>query len=169
MNDAGESRSSAAATSLENKRPAGGVRVPMDAGGVIRRISRDKAACVRARGRGWRAAPDRGADRDGAWVDFPGPPDTSRRYQFVDVAATAGSPGGCAGKVVIVGATADNLQDVTSTSTSGDAQMAGPEIHANAIRTVLDGYPLRSAPGGSTSLQRRRASALLAPLAGAPA
>ena len=25
--------------------------------------------------------------------------------------------------------------------------MAGPEVHANAITTVLDGFPLRSAPG----------------------
>jgi adenylate cyclase len=45
-------------------------------------------------------------------------------------------------KVVVIGATASNLQDIHSTSV--DPAMSGPEIHADAIETALHGFPLRS-------------------------
>jgi adenylate cyclase len=47
-------------------------------------------------------------------------------------------------KVVVIGATAPSLQDIHATSTG--AQMAGPEIQANAIETALRGFPLHSVP-----------------------
>ena len=46
----------------------------------------------------------------------------------------------------MVGATAPVLQDVHATPTSGSGLMAGPEVEANAIWTVLHGVPLREAP-----------------------
>jgi adenylate cyclase len=39
------------------------------------------------------------------------------------------------------------LKDVFTTSTANDDLMSGPEIQAAAIQTVLDGFPLRAAPG----------------------
>jgi len=49
------------------------------------------------------------------------------------------------GKIVVVGATQLSLEDFHSTSTDG--QMPGPEIQANAIATILRGFPLKSVPG----------------------
>jgi adenylate cyclase len=49
------------------------------------------------------------------------------------------------GKIVVVGATQLSLQDFHATSTDG--HMPGPEIQANAIDTILRGFPLTSAPG----------------------
>ena len=46
----------------------------------------------------------------------------------------------------MVGATAPRLNDLHPTSV-GDGPMAGPEINANAIQTVMDGVPLRDSPG----------------------
>jgi len=48
-------------------------------------------------------------------------------------------------KIVVIGATATNILDIHATST--DSAMAGPEIQANAINTVLHGFPLTAAPG----------------------
>ena len=50
------------------------------------------------------------------------------------------------GRIVVVGVTAPSLQDVHPTATSGGGQMSGPELQANAIETVLHGFPLRSGP-----------------------
>ncbi len=47
---------------------------------------------------------------------------------------------------MVVGASAPTLQDLHPTS-YGDDEMSGPEIQANAIATVLDRLPLKSAPG----------------------
>jgi adenylate cyclase len=45
-------------------------------------------------------------------------------------------------KVVVIGSTASSLQDIHATSV--DPAMPGPEIHAEAIQTALDNFPLRS-------------------------
>ena len=50
------------------------------------------------------------------------------------------------GRIVVVGATALTLKDAYATSPGGGL-MPGAEIHANAIQTVLDDYPLRDALG----------------------
>jgi hypothetical protein len=52
-----------------------------------------------------------------------------------------------AGKTVIVGATASNLQDLHATPFDGAGLMSGSEITANAIATAEEGFPLRSSPG----------------------
>ena len=48
-------------------------------------------------------------------------------------------------KIVVIGATATNLNDIHASST--DSAMPGPEIQANAIDTVLNNFPLNAAPG----------------------
>ncbi|MGZ4194848.1 MAG: CHASE2 domain-containing serine/threonine-protein kinase [Solirubrobacteraceae bacterium] len=47
-------------------------------------------------------------------------------------------------KIVVIGATAINLNDIHPTSS--DSAMPGPEIQANAINTVLHNFPLSPAP-----------------------
>ena len=54
-------------------------------------------------------------------------------------------PSAIRGRVVVVGATAPRLGDEHATS-YGDSPMAGPEINANAIQTIIDGVPLRDSP-----------------------
>jgi adenylate cyclase len=84
---------------------------------------------------------------EGDWIDFEGGPDTFRHLSFVDVQRSNFDPEDVRGKIVVVGATATALQDIRETSTTNQRAMSGPEVHANAITTVLDGYPLQSAPG----------------------
>jgi adenylate cyclase len=81
------------------------------------------------------------------WIDFEGGPETFKHLSFLDVQRGDFDASDVRGKVVVVGGTATALQDVRETSTTNQRAMAGPEVHANAITTALDGYPLRSAPG----------------------
>ncbi len=82
----------------------------------------------------------------GAWIDYAGPPKTIPTYSYVDVLYGRVNPDLLRGKIVVVGATSPVLQDVKQTPYGGEL-MAGAEVQANAIATVLDGVPLRSVPG----------------------
>ena len=84
---------------------------------------------------------------DGAWIDYAGPPETIPTVSFSDVLNGEVDPSVFEGKVVVVGASAPSLQDVHPVPIGGAALMAGPEVQANAIATVLAGFPLESAPG----------------------
>lgn len=55
-------------------------------------------------------------------------------------------PGFFKNKVVVVGASASSLQDVHPTPMSTDQLMPGPELHANAYRTVALNFPLKDSP-----------------------
>jgi adenylate cyclase len=90
------------------------------------------------------------------WIDFPGAEHTIPWVSFSSVydPKKYGPPTGWNqplpsnyfhGKVVIVGATQVSLQDYHATST--DPQMAGAEIEADAAATIVQGFPLNSAPG----------------------
>jgi adenylate cyclase len=81
------------------------------------------------------------------WIDFRGPPGTIRSYSFADVLAGRVPASAFRDKVVVVGAVAPSLQDVHATAASGDHQMSGPEVQANAIWTVGAGFPLGTSPG----------------------
>ncbi|HEY8193028.1 MAG TPA: adenylate/guanylate cyclase domain-containing protein [Gaiellaceae bacterium] len=83
---------------------------------------------------------------DASWIDYFGPPKTVPTYSFSDVYRGKFEPGTFRGKIVVVGASAPSLQDLHPTS-YGDDEMSGAEIQANAIATVLDKLPLKSAPG----------------------
>ncbi|HEX5620522.1 MAG TPA: adenylate/guanylate cyclase domain-containing protein, partial [Solirubrobacteraceae bacterium] len=87
-----------------------------------------------------------------AWIDYAGPPRTFRYLSFIDVARGRFPPAAVAGKVVVVGGTATILQDQRPTATTGELQMPGPEVHANAIHTALEGFPLESGPGWLNTL-----------------
>ncbi len=106
------------------------------------------------------------ADRrllNGGWIDFPGPPGSVPTLSFAHVLHNQFDRAAVRGKVVVVGATAHELQDVHSTAAG--SPMAGPEIQADAIATVLDGYPLRS-PSGLVTALLIIALAFVVPLAG---
>src|SRR4029079_6128389 len=81
----------------------------------------------------------------GAWIDYAGPAGTVSTTSFSDALRGRGD---FRGKVVVVGASALNIQDIQSTP-AGD-NMPGAEINANAIQSVLDGFPLDEAPGWLT-------------------
>jgi adenylate cyclase len=88
------------------------------------------------------------------WIDFAGPAGTfpSVSYAQAYYGTTTGTRTGpklpsdtFTGKIVVVGATDPVLLDIHPTPT--DSAMPGPEVQANAINTVLDGFPLSSVPG----------------------
>lgn len=97
-------------------------------------------------------------------IDFAGPAGTVRTISFWRVASGRGfDPAAVKGRIVVVGASAPSLQDLHPAPVGG-ALMPGAEIHANAIQTVLDGYPLRDAPTFAAILLVL-AAGLFAPLA----
>jgi adenylate cyclase len=79
------------------------------------------------------------------WIDYVGPAGTFRTVSFGDVYAGNIPPSFFKGKIVLVGPTAPSLQDLHPTPT--DPSMPGAEVQANAISTVLRGFPLSAVPG----------------------
>ena len=80
-----------------------------------------------------------------AWIDF-AMPGAVPFLSFSQVLTGKFDPAVVRGATVVVGVTAPSEQDVHATSTSGEGVMSGAEVQANAIHTVLQGFPLRSAP-----------------------
>jgi len=99
-------------------------------------------------------------------IDFAGPSGTVDTLPFEDVVEGRLDPASVRDKIVVVGATAENLHDLHAVPVGG--VMPGAEIHANAIQTILDGYPLREA-SGAIALLIVLVAGLLAPLATVPA
>ncbi|HEY3728867.1 MAG TPA: adenylate/guanylate cyclase domain-containing protein [Solirubrobacteraceae bacterium] len=134
---------------LVGSRPANGL-FPFDADGVIRResysIGHLKTLAVVTAGVAThrRISSSKFSDNN-AWIDYAGPAGTFPTVSFSDALKGRLPPHFFRNKIVVVGATAPSLQDIHPTST--DSQMAGPEIQANAIETVLRGLPLSSVPG----------------------
>jgi adenylate cyclase len=83
---------------------------------------------------------------DGAWIDFSGPPGHVRYASFSRVVNHRFKPGTFRNRIVVIGAVAPSLQDRHPTSWPA-GEMAGPEIHANAIHTLLRGAPLHDSGG----------------------
>ena len=131
---------------------SGNANLVSDSDGVVRRtpyriegmLAFPVAAVALARRE---PVPEDGFDSDGsAWIDLPGPPGTIPSVAFSDVHAGTVDPARFRGKIVVVGATAPSLQDNHPTSAGAEAPMAGVEVHAASIATLLDGVPLRKAP-----------------------
>jgi adenylate cyclase len=124
---------------------------PVDTGGVIRRFLystgglKSLAIVTAERALRREIGPDEPGG-DEAWIDYLGPPGTIDQVHYSNVFEGRFKPGTFHDKIAIVGATDPILQDVHATATSGDGLMAGPEIHAHAIDTVLRGFPLNSSP-----------------------
>jgi adenylate cyclase len=125
--------------------------LPEGAGGVVRRMRHTvdrlrsfPVAAVEAATR--RRVSSHGFGHGGALIDYQGRPGTIATLSFGRVLRGRFDPKLVRGRIVVVGASAPSLQDVHPTSASGSELMAGPEVQANAISTVLRGVPLRDAP-----------------------
>ncbi len=131
---------------------AGHALLPRDPRGVLRRMPsalrglRPFAEVVAevVRGRPVPRAP-LGAT---AWIDYAGPSGTFETISFARVLHDEFRSGTFRGRTVIVGPSAPSLQDVHATSASGASAMSGAEVQANAIATVMRGFPLRSVSAG---------------------
>ena len=83
---------------------------------------------------------------EGAWIDFAGPPGHLAYVPFSRAVKRTFKPGSFRDKIVVIGAVAPVLQDRHPTSWPA-GEMAGPEIHANAIDTLMRGIPLHDSGG----------------------
>ncbi len=145
---------------------AGNGLLPEDTGGVLRRVPEridglDTLAVATVRRMG-RPVPSARLGGKGAWIDYLGPPGHVPHEHFSDVVLGEVEPGRFRDKIVVIGATAPALQDVHPVSWPS-GEMDGPEIHANAIATLLAGAPLRTS-GRGVDLLLAVALGLLAPL-----
>jgi CHASE2 domain-containing sensor protein len=120
-----------------------GTLLPVDPDGSLRRVvySVNRLATMPVQTARMLGRPQRpGAfGSSGALIDYAGPPDTFVTYSLSTVLAGKLSPDRFAGKTVLVGTTAPALQDLHATPFG---TMAGVEIQANALATVLAGLPL---------------------------
>ncbi len=119
--------------------------------GVVDRVpysvsGRRSLAVVVAERSGAPAVPSGSFPAAGARIDFAGPPGTVPTLSFSDLLQGRFDRDLVRGRVVVVGATVPTLHDLHPTPMAGGRPMAGPEIQANAIGTVLRGLPLRDAP-----------------------
>jgi adenylate cyclase len=80
-------------------------------------------------------------------IDFAGPRETFATISYARVMRGDFPAGMFRGKLAIVGASAPILQDLHATATTGRELMPGSEVMANATATLLEGVPLRDAPG----------------------
>lgn len=133
---------------------AGYSGLPGDPGAVLRRMPFDGRLSKSAQGGlpalAVRAAELVGTDvrpasfpSRGAWIDYHGGSGSYPRVSLIDVLSGRAPPSRFRGKIVIVGATSKQIGDVHPTSAAGGTVLAGPEIQANAIDTILHGLPLR--------------------------
>ena len=130
----------------------GNTTVQVDPGGVLRHFFVSYDGLVSFPVAAVEAATEEPVDRgeagtDSPWIDYRGPPGTFESYSFSDVLRGRVPDGAFRGKTVVVGATAPSLQDFVATPASEGHEMPGPEMLANAIWTVENGFPLKSAPG----------------------
>jgi hypothetical protein len=123
--------------------------VDTDADGVLRRMLYRQVAlktfAVRA-AELVRGEPVRGFEDNHAWIDFRGPPGTFPTVSMADVLDGTIPASRFAGKAVLIGVTAPVQRDVFVTAASS-TPMAGVEVHANALETILRGVPLATVPG----------------------
>jgi len=115
-----------------------------DPGGFIRRMAyeieglKTFPAVVAERATGKTVSPFSG---DTKLIDFVGPVETIPSISFSQVYLGRFPRGYFRGKIAVVGAWAPTLQDIHPVS-FGQDEMPGPEIHANAISTVMRDLPL---------------------------
>jgi len=98
------------------------------------------------------------------WVHYAGPEGTFPTISFADVLEGRVARDRLAGKIVLLGVSAQGGGDRRFTPVSGGQEMAGVEIHANVIRDLLDGdvlHPL-SPVGDLTLLAATIVAAVLA-------
>jgi adenylate cyclase len=127
------------------------VQLLLDSDGSVRRVARElrelgSFATVAVETMTGKRVPRSDFEADGTVpTDYAGGPGTYHAISFAKVMKGEAPPGTFAGKLVIVGAQAPILQDQHATPYG--ALMPGPEIWANEAATLLEGSPLRFAPG----------------------
>lgn len=127
----------------------GHANFPFDEDGVIRRFNRVRggiptlsvAAVTRANGK---APAKENFPHGSAWINYVGKGGKVARIPFSDVYSGRFNNNAVRGKIVVVGATNNTLQDIHPTSVTN--AMSGPEIHANSISTILNYFPMSKAP-----------------------
>jgi CHASE2 domain-containing sensor protein/tRNA A-37 threonylcarbamoyl transferase component Bud32 len=124
-----------------------------DSSGVIRRVPYSVSglrsfAVVIAALRTGRPVDREAFAHGGALIDYLGPARTFKTVPFVDVLRGRVAPSVFRGGEVIVGETAPSGQDLHP---SPLGVLAGAEVQANALATILAGFPLRNAPGWVTA------------------
>ncbi len=128
----------------------GNAKFPFDPGAVIRRFNYlvgglptlPVAAVERFTGK--KIAADN-FPLGSAWIDFVGGDRVIPRTAYSKVYEGKFKKGAFAGKIVVVGSTNDTVnRDVWRTSSA--QLMPGPEIQANAMATILNGFPLSNSP-----------------------
>jgi adenylate cyclase len=82
---------------------------------------------------------------DGALIAFQGPGGTFSRVSFADVAVGDFDAAAVRGRIAVVGTDDPAFGDQHETPV--DDRMSGAEVHANAIATILGGFPLERASG----------------------
>jgi adenylate cyclase len=131
---------------------AGNAEVEVESGGTIRKLTYEIGGLtsfpvVAAEAMTGQPISADEFEGDGkAWTDYRGPPETFRNVPFSRVMRGKIPASVFRGKTVVIGATAPSLQDLHSTSTTGDELMSGPEVQASAIWTAAHGFPLSSSP-----------------------
>ena len=123
-----------------------GTLLPVDPDGSLRRVVYSvnrlptlPVVAARMLGRRVTSAP---FGASGALIDYAGPANTFATYSLTRVLTLSVPADRFAGKTVLVGTTAPALQDLHPTPFG---TMAGVEIQANALATVLAGLPLQAA------------------------
>jgi len=133
---------------------AGLTALPRDDDGAVRRFPRwfmgvPPFAIVAAALQSPRAEIVETPDR--ALVDYAGRAGTFPELSFADVLDGRLDARDVRGKVVIIGPSYPAAGDQHPTAVGGPA-MSGAEIHANAVATALDGYPLQTLPSAAGAI-----------------
>jgi len=80
-------------------------------------------------------------------IPYAGPPGHFTQLSYVDVLRGTAPTDALAGKIVLVGATAQGVGDAYATPTSGEGRaMAGVEVAANVLQGLREGRLLRAVP-----------------------
>jgi CHASE2 domain-containing sensor protein len=130
---------------------AGNALLPLDAGGVSRRLPYQTDGLQSLSVVGAEVALHRRITRanlgghNSTWIDYVGPPGHVRTLSFWRVLQGRFDPSAVRGRIVVVGASAPSLGDVHATPFASSELMSGAELQANAVSTALRDFPLRNA------------------------
>ena len=86
----------------------------------------------------------------GALIDYHGPAGTTPQLSYIDVLKGKFPASAVRGRIAIIAPTATVLADTHHVPV--DSTMTGGEIHANAIATALEGFPLRKLSASASRL-----------------
>src|SRR3989338_11501510 len=77
-------------------------------------------------------------------INFFGNPGSFKRISLSDIVNNRVDTKELENKIILIGATAQDLHDTLSTPVSSGTEMSGVEFHANAIQTIMTGNYLKN-------------------------